>query len=135
MPALVPSLVEESLRVEPAAAAVDRYATTDTEFFGAPIRAGDFVRVSLAAANRDPAVFAQPDTFVVDRPDARRHLAFAAGPHLCIGLMLARIETVAAVEAVVSGLPDLRLVVDRSDPPAGLIFRKPDRLTATWLPH
>lgn len=129
---LLPALVEESLRVEPAAAAVDRYATVTTEFRGVRISEGDFVRVSLAAANRDPSVFTDPDAFVVHRPDARRHLSFAAGPHLCIGLMLARIETVAAVEAVVTGLPDLRVDPDRTDGPTGLIFRKPERLTVAW---
>ncbi|MEM7288528.1 MAG: cytochrome P450, partial [Actinomycetota bacterium] len=131
-PRLVPALVEESLRLEPAAAAVDRYATVDIDIRDARIRSGDFVRVSLAAANRDPEVFDTPDRFAIDRPDARRHLAFAAGPHLCIGLMLARIETVAAVESAVAGLPALRLDEDRSDPPTGLVFRKPQRLTARW---
>ena len=129
---LIPALVEESLRVEPAAAAVDRYATVACEFRGVKISQGDFVRVSLSAANRDPAVFADPDAFAIHRPDARRHLSFAAGPHLCIGLMLARIETIAALEAVLAGLSDLGLEEDRTDPPTGLIFRKPDRLTARW---
>ena len=131
-PGFVPALVEESLRLEPAAAAVDRYATGPVEFRGARIAAGDLVRVSLAAANRDPDVFNNPDALVVDRPDARRHLSFAAGPHLCIGLMLARLETVGAIEEFLEGLPDVRLDSDRSDPPTGLIFRKPDRLTVAW---
>lgn len=130
--AMTPILIEESLRLEPAAAAVDRYATAANVSFGAHIAAGDLVRVSLAAANRDPEVFERPDDFVIDRPDARRHVAFASGPHLCIGLMLARIEAVTAVDAVVAGLPEAWLDRDRSDPPAGLIFRKPDRLTVRW---
>lgn len=131
-PTLVAAVVEESLRLEPAAAAVDRYATVDFTIEGAEIAAGDLVRVSLAAANRDPTVFRRPDEFLVDRPDARKHLAFASGPHLCIGLLLARIETIAAVQAVLGGLPYARLDDDRSDPPTGLIFRKPRRVTATW---
>ena len=61
------------------------------------IRAGDLVVVSLAGANRDPAEFPDPDRFDLHRPNARRHLAFAAGPHVCIGMDLARLEAVVAV--------------------------------------
>ena len=60
--------VEESLRLEPAAAVVDRYATRDTELAGVPLERGDLVTVSLAGANRDPAVFDDPDRFDVRRP-------------------------------------------------------------------
>src|SRR5690349_4366603 len=76
-PDLVPGAVEESLRLEPAAAVVDRYATRDIALGGAQIRAGDLVTVSLAGAGRDPAVFPDPDTFNVRRPNARLNLAFA----------------------------------------------------------
>ncbi len=70
-PALLPAVVEESLRLEPAAAIVDRYATADIEIGRAQVQAGDRVTVSLSGANRDPAVFADPDRFVVGRPEAR----------------------------------------------------------------
>jgi hypothetical protein len=84
-PGLVPAAVEESLRLEPAAAVVDRYATAGTRLGGADIRAGDQVTVSIAGANRDPAVFADPDVFDLRRANAGRHLAFAHGPHFCLG--------------------------------------------------
>ena len=67
-PGLVPAAVEESLRIEPAAAVVDRYATRDVELAGSAIPGGSHVTVSLAGANRDPAVFADPDRFEIHRP-------------------------------------------------------------------
>lgn len=74
---LVTNAVEESLRLEPAAGRVDRYATVDVEIGGATIRQGDLVIVSLTAANRDPRTFPDPDRFDVHRENARSHLAFA----------------------------------------------------------
>ena len=64
---LLPNAIEESLRLEPAAAVVDRYATADVELAGAAIGRGELVRVSIAGANRDPAVFPHPDRFDVRR--------------------------------------------------------------------
>ena len=107
---LVDVAVEESLRLEPAAARVDRYATVDVELAGAHVRAGDLVVVSLAAANRDPAVYDDPDAFRLDRANARTHVAFAQGPHACLGAQLARMETRAAIDAVLDQLHDLELV-------------------------
>ena len=130
-PALLPGAVEESLRLEPAAAVVDRYATADTRLGGAPLRAGDPVTVSIAGANRDPRVFAEPDRFDVTRPNASRHLAFAHGPHFCLGAHVARLETSTAV-ATVLGLPGLRLDPGHDSAPRGLVFRKPPELRIQW---
>jgi hypothetical protein len=129
-PGLVAAAVEESLRLEPAAAVVDRYATSDTELAGIPVKAGDQVTVSIAGANRDPAVFPGPDRFDVRRPNAARHLAFAHGPHFCLGAHLARLEARVAVTTMLARLPGLRL-----DGPAharGLVFRKPPDLRVRW---
>ena len=74
-PALLANAIEESLRLEPAAAVIDRYATRDVELAGAPIARDELVIVSIAGANRDPAVFAEPDAFDVrrrEREAARR---------------------------------------------------------------
>lgn len=128
-PALLSDAVEESLRLEPAAAVVDRYATRDTTLAGTPVRRGDLVTVSLAAANRDPAVFGDPDRFHLGRRNARAHLAFATGPHFCPGAQLARTETGAAIRALLA-LPALRL--PDAPAPYGLIFRKPPALHARW---
>jgi cytochrome P450 len=134
-PALLPAVVEESLRLEPAAAIVDRYATADIEIGGAKVQAGDRVTVSLSGANRDPAVFADPDRFVAGRPEAGRHLAFAHGPHFCIGAPPARAETLAALRALLP-LPGLRLdpaaAAGQALAPRGLVFRKPPVLPVRW---
>jgi cytochrome P450 len=125
-------IVDESLRLEPAAAAVDRYARWDCALGSAEISRGDLVRVSIAAANRDPAVFADPDRFEPFRPNLRRHLAFAQGPHVCVGVHLARLEARVALGTLLQRLPSLRL--DPRKPPEvrGLVFRKPPRLDVLW---
>jgi cytochrome P450 len=127
-PALIASAVEESLRLEPSAAVVDRYATRDAELGGTTIRAGDFVVVSLAGANRDPAVFADPDRFDVRRPEARLQVAFAHGPHVCPGMHLARLEARAAIAALLDARPAVRLDPARPAAARGLVFRKPPEL-------
>jgi cytochrome P450 len=129
---LIPAAVEESLRLEPAAAVVDRYATRDARLGRERVRAGDQVTVSIAAANRDPAVFADPDMFRVRRPGAGRHLAFAHGPHFCLGAHLARLEAQTAVRVMLDLLPGLRLDPRYPNDPRGLVFRKPPELRACW---
>jgi len=137
-PELIPAAIEESLRLEPAAAVVDRYATSDITLGTARISAGDQVTVSITGANRDPAVFPDPDDYRVDRANAGRHLAFAHGPHFCLGVHLARLEARVAVTTMLARLPGLRLdhaaedqaAADRS--PRGLVFRKPTSLVVRW---
>ena len=126
----IPDAVEESLRMEPAAAVIDRYATRDVELAGASIARGDLVTVSLTAANRDPAVFEDPDVFDLTRPNLRKQLAFAHGPHFCLGIDLARLETRIAVETVLDRLPALELTEPNA--PTGLVFRKPDGVHVRW---
>lgn len=128
---LVANAVEESLRLEPAAARVDRYATIDTDLGGATIRRRDLVISSLTAANRDPATYDNPDAFDISRAEARTHLAFAQGPHACIGLHLARLETKAALTAALDAWPAMRLGSGVT-PPTGVVFRKPRSLPVVW---
>ncbi|MGH2894327.1 MAG: cytochrome P450 [Solirubrobacteraceae bacterium] len=131
-PAALGAAIDESLRLEPAAAVVDRYATANVVFGDAEIARGDLVRLSITAANRDPSVFTDPDTFDPGRPNLRRHVAFAQGPHVCVGVHLARLEARAALDALLERLPGL--VLDPSRPAAirGLVFRKPQRLDVIW---
>ena len=129
---LIPAAIEESLRLEPAAAVVDRYATSDTRLGGARIRAGDQVTVSIAGANRDPRIFDDPDEFQIRRPNATRHLAFAHGPHFCLGAHLARLEARIAVATLLDLLPELRLDERYPAAPRGLVFRKPTDLQVRW---
>ncbi len=130
-PGLAANAIEESLRLEPAAAVVDRYATADVTLAGAAIRRGDLVTVSLAGAGRDPAFFPDPDRFDLHRANARQNLAFAHGPHFCLGASLARLETRAAMAALLR-LPGLRLDPVRRLAPRGVVFRKPPALHVRW---
>jgi cytochrome P450 len=130
---LLPSAIEESTRLEPAAAVVDRYATCDVELAGSRVRKGDLVTVSIAGANRDPAVFAEPDRFNIRRENARLNLAFARGPHFCLGAHLARTESAIAIRRLLDRLPELRLDPDHPNTPRGLVFRKPPTLRVQWM--
>ncbi len=140
-PELVDRAVAESLRLEPAAARVDRYATVDTELAGQPIARGDLVIASLAAANRDPAVWPDPDTYDLDRYDLDRdnqdrrqvgdHLAFAHGPHACLAADLARWQAATVLRRLIE-LPGVHLEPGGFDAPRGLVFRKPDRVRVRW---
>ncbi|MCC6458314.1 MAG: cytochrome P450, partial [Caldilineaceae bacterium] len=133
---LLPAVLEETLRLEPAAAVVDRYAVCDVQLGGALIQAGELVRVSLAAANRDPATFADPDHFDPLRTNLRAHVTFAQGPHVCLGLHLARLEAQLALEQALTALPGLQLMqtaaAQQAAQPRGLVFRKPHALHVQW---
>ena len=132
---LLPNAVEESLRLEPAAAVIDRYATRDVELGGASIERGELVELSLAGANRDPRFFPDPDRFDVRRENARHNVAFAHGPHVCIGMHLARLEAHTAILRLLDRLPRLRLDPERPSAPRGLVFRKPPTLHVVWDQH
>ena len=129
---LVTGAVEETMRLEPAAAVVDRYATRSVEFGGVTVSRGDLVRVSLAAANRDPTAFTEPNRFDVHRENVVQHLTFARGPHACLGIHLARLEAKAAVDAVLDGLTGVMLESGQDEGARGLIFRAPPAVHARW---
>jgi cytochrome P450 len=129
---LLHGAIEESIRLEPAAAVVDRYATCDVDLGVAKIQSGDLVIVSIAGANRDPAVFSEPDRFDIRRENAKLNLAFAQGPHVCLGAHLARTETAIAIRRLLDRLPALRLDSDHPNAPRGLVFRKPPALHVRW---
>ncbi|HVD29985.1 MAG TPA: cytochrome P450 [Mycobacteriales bacterium] len=123
-PALLPRAIQESLRLEPAATRVDRYATADAEVAGTRIRAGDLVVVSLSAANRDPAVFADPDRYDIHRGNAAEHLAFAVGPHYCLGVHLTTLQTTVALGMLLDRFPGIH-AAGPLPPVTGFVFRKP----------
>ena len=108
-PSLVHGLVEEVLRYEsPSSIASLRYTAEPVTIAGTTIPAGEFVQIALLAANRDPAVFDDPDRFDITR-DASRHLAFGHGIHHCLGAQLARLQAEIAFTHVLRRYPDLRL--------------------------
>jgi hypothetical protein len=123
-PALLPGAIQESLRLEPAATRVDRYATADAEVAGAAIRAGDLVVVSLSAAGRDPGVFADPDRYDIHRRNAADHLAFAVGPHYCLGVHLTTLQTTLALGLLLDRFPGIH-AAGPLPPVTGFVFRKP----------
>jgi cytochrome P450 len=126
--------IEEALRWEPPISTVVRVARCDCELGGVAIPAGTNVSVSVAAANRDPAHYPNPDHFHPTRTNLA-HLTFGAGPHVCLGMPLARMEATVAINALLDRLPDLRL--DKSAPAPvvkGVAFRSPATLPVEFTP-
>jgi pimeloyl-[acyl-carrier protein] synthase len=105
---LIPSAVEEMLRYESPSQHTGRLAHEDVEMGGRLIRKGQAVMAVMAAANRDPERFADPDRFDVSRTD-NRHLAFGYAAHFCFGAALARVEGQEVFEAIARRLYDLEL--------------------------
>ena len=91
--------VEETLRFDPPVLLTARTATCDTRVADVDVAAGTLVVTVLAAANRDPKIFDDPDAFDVHRENAREHLAFSAGRHFCLGAALSRMESEVALRA------------------------------------
>jgi cytochrome P450 PksS len=123
-PALIASAIEEALRYDPPLSFVHRVAAEDLELGGAQIRRTERVLLALAAANRDPEAFPDPDRFDIRR-DGNRHLSFGSGPHACAGAGLARIELEIALLSLFGRLP--LLAIDPEKPPRrrceSLMFR------------
>jgi cytochrome P450 len=107
-PELIPTAIEELLRLDGPFNAIARVAMSDTEVGGQPIAEGDRVLIYWASANRDEDEFSCPHAFDLER-ERNRHLAFGAGPHRCAGSHLARMNLRIAVEAIVGRLDDLAL--------------------------
>ncbi len=129
---LIPRAIEEALRWESPVQYVDRRATRATSLGGVAVPAGTQVALALGSANRDESVFAEPDVFNLDR-DGPPHLAFAEGPHRCLGEHLARLEVTVALEALMDRVPALRLDPDGGDArPRGFAFRSPPRLPVVF---
>jgi cytochrome P450 PksS len=132
---LVRSAVEEMLRFNPAVPFTFRIAVTDIQLRGRTIRKGDRVFLGIAAANRDPAIFTDPDRFDITRDNIQqKHISFAFGPHHCLGAGLARRQLELATEMLLQRLPGLRL--DETRQPQlkilGLSFRGFESLPVCW---
>ncbi|MCA9795480.1 MAG: cytochrome P450, partial [Candidatus Eremiobacteraeota bacterium] len=116
-PERMAAALEEVLRYDGPSQITSRYATADVEVGGKLVRAGQCVNLCIGAANRDPAQFAEPDRFDIDRV-ASRHLAFGIGIHFCLGAFLARMEAKAAWQGVLKRWPGARLAVKPSHYPS-----------------
>ena len=103
-PKVLMNLVEEALRYETPTAGMWRIVKQDTELGGMAIPAGSVVQLRYAAANRDPKRFPDPDKFDIDRTNARTHMSFGKGPHMCVGNMLSRKEMLVAFDELLERL-------------------------------
>jgi cytochrome P450 len=111
-PHLVPSAIEEGLRYDSPVQMVFRRAAEDIQIGDVAIPRGDRAILALGAANRDPVVYTNPDSFDLAR-DGVKHQAFGGGPHYCLGAALGRLEGELALAALCRRLPRLRLADDR----------------------
>jgi len=129
---LVPQAVEEALRFETPLLNATRLAARDTVLSGVPIPAGSTLILMLGAANRDQSRWPDPGRFDIFR-DPKVHISFGQGPHICLGMHLARAEISAAVDTVLDRLPNIRL--DPEAPPPriiGIYHRGPTEINVVW---
>jgi cytochrome P450 len=130
--ALMPQAIEEGLRWEAPLLGIMRTAARDTEVCGVPVPAGSTVAINIGSANHDETVWENPEAFDIFRPQ-QQHLAFAWGPHMCLGLHLARMETRVLLTQLLDRLPALRFDPDAEVAPiTGAIFRAPEALPVVW---
>lgn len=108
-PAIIPNMVEEVLRLDTPTAGMWRMVKADCVLGGHSFKAGEMIMLRYAAANRDPAKYPDPDRFDPERPNARTHLAFGKGIHMCVGNMLSRKEMTVAFQQLLSRLADIRI--------------------------
>ncbi|HEU5083654.1 MAG TPA: cytochrome P450 [Acidimicrobiales bacterium] len=109
---LIPAAIDETLRFEPTGHAVARYVMEDVEHHGTTIPAGSAILFLLAAANRDPRRYTDPDVYDVFRKDIQ-HLTFGYGLHYCLGANLARLEAKVALDELLNRFPEWD--IDRDD--------------------
>jgi cytochrome P450 len=108
-PSLVGAAVNEFLRYNGSVHSLRRVVMKDGEIAGTPVSEGQTVRLMLAAANRDPSIFADAGDLDVRRPNAAQHVGLGFGIHRCLGQWLARLETEVAVTTLITRYPDLQV--------------------------
>ena len=108
-PGLWPNVVDEALRIDPPVLLTGRSTTRQSTIAGQPVRENALITAVLAAANRDPKVFDDPDRFDVTRANAKDHLSFSSGRHFCLGDALSRMEAEIGLRSLYDRFPDLRL--------------------------
>ena len=120
---LLAGAVDEAIRWMPPVAFMERWTREPVTLAGVEIGAREFVGVSVIAANRDPSVFPDPLRFDIHRANSRHGLSFSSGEHHCLGVHLARMQTVIALEEMLDAWPSIDLV--SVTPPSGFAFRRP----------
>jgi cytochrome P450 len=112
---LLKPAIEESVRWEPTDPMFSRWVTDDVDFHGVHLPKGSMLHLCLGSANRDPARWERPDEYDASRAP-KPSLGFGGGPHICLGMHVARAEMIVGINALLDRLPDLRLDPD-ADPP------------------
>jgi cytochrome P450 len=131
---LLPQAIEEGLRFEPPLLSIGRTTTREVEISGVTLPAGASIAPNIGSANHDETRWENPEVFDIFRP-ALPHIAFAHGPHMCLGMHLARLETRVLVNRVLDRLPDLALNPGDTDPHIqGQVFRSPTALPVVFSP-
>lgn len=129
---LITAAIEEGLRWGAPLTAIERITARDVVLDGVPIESNAVLRVCIAAGNRDPAVWSDPDKFDIFR-EKKRHLSFGYGTHVCIGQHLARMELQVALNTLLDRLPNVRLDPDLPAPVIhGLTFRGANAVHVKW---
>jgi cytochrome P450 len=129
---LLPQAIEEGLRFEPPLLTINRTTTREVELAGVRIGPGESVTPHIGSANHDETRWDDPENFDISRP-VIPHIAFAHGPHMCLGMHLARLETRALLNRVLDRLPGLALDPGDADPHIqGDVFRSPTSLPVTF---
>ena len=132
-PSLIPNAVEEVLRIDPSVFSWRRKTLQAAQIGGVPVPAEANLLVLMGSANRDPEVFAEPERFDIRRGNAKDHLAFGHGPHVCLGAPLARLEARVVIEELARRLPSLRLVPgQKMSYLPNTSFRGPRSLQVEW---
>lgn len=129
---LLPQAIEEGIRWETPLLNFMREVTCDVDFFGVHIPEGSTMMLNLGSANHDDSRWDDPESFNIFR-ERKSHIGFAHGAHVCLGMHLARLESMKMFNALLDELPGLRLDPDAAPPfVTGTMFRSPETLRAVW---
>jgi hypothetical protein len=133
-PEHIPLFIEEMLRTESPVQGIFRTAKRDTELGGKELKEGDFIWVSIGAANRDPSVFEDPDTKIWDRKRTpAKTVAFGGGPHVCPGTALTRLELRVVLEMLTQRFAEVRLLTDNPASKESFLFYGPEELRVEFI--
>ncbi len=124
-PSLIPNAIEEVLRLDSSVIVWRRKTIAAVQVGGVPVPQGADLLLLLGSANRDPAVFEDPERFDIHRANAREHVSFGHGPHLCLGAPLARLEARVVLEEFAARFPSLRLVTGQKSLPCPIFPFRP----------
>ncbi len=132
-PERIPAALEEMMRYDPSVCAWRRLTAKASVISGVEIPAGANLLLMLHSANRDEAVFPEPDAVIFERPNLKDQLAFGYGIHYCVGAPLARLEMAILLETLTGSLPNMRLVAEQElEYTPNISFRGPAALHVTW---